>query len=402
MKSFDYLVIGGGIVGLSVARELVTRLPMARVCILEKEREVAQHASGRNSGVLHAGFYYSADSLKARFTQQGNQQLQKYCDEHKLRINRCGKLVVAFDETEVAALSELKLRGDRNGVELQWLDQAEVARIDPNARTYERALFSPTTATIDPLEICFKIREELAQGNVSLQTGVSYQGNGHHAVKTNRGIFEAGFVINCAGLYADKIARDFGFCRDFVILPFKGLYLKYTGQNPPVRTHVYPVPDLANPFLGVHFTLTVDHAVEVGPTAVPAFWRENYSGLSRFRLKEFLQIARLEASLLCWNSFGFRKLAVEEIKKYRKTYFLRLAAKMVKQMDFKGFHRWGRPGIRAQLLDLKTKKLVQDFVVEGDSSSIHVLNAVSPAFTCSFPIAEHLVAKILDNKNQGE
>jgi L-2-hydroxyglutarate oxidase LhgO len=395
-KDFDYIIIGGGIVGLTIAHRLTALKPYARIAILEKENRIAEHASGRNSGVLHAGFYYSADSLKARFTAQGNRLMQQFCAEHKLHIHRCGKLVVASEPHEVAGLEELKRRADRNGVELNWVTIPEMEAIEPNAKTIDRALFAPATATVDPGEICVKLAVILTEQGVTIFHDTRYISlKDDYTINTSKGNMEFGYLINCAGLYADSIARDFGFAKDLTILPFKGLYLKYSGSYPPVRTNIYPVPNLANPFLGVHFTVTVDQTVKIGPTAVPAFWRENYQGFSRFNLREFIQIGFLEGKLFIKNAFNFRGLACEEFRKYNMRHFRALASKLVKQFDSAGFARWSRPGIRAQLLDLKTDKLVQDFVTQGDARSFHVLNAVSPAFTCSFPMAEHIVDQIL-------
>ncbi|MGZ3699615.1 MAG: NAD(P)/FAD-dependent oxidoreductase, partial [Bdellovibrionota bacterium] len=185
-----------------------------------------------------------------------------------------------------------------------------------------------------------------------------------------------------------------GFSKGMVILPFKGVYLKYTGDQLVMKTHIYPVPNLANPFLGVHYTVTVDGVVKIGPTAIPAFWRENYQGWSRFRVREFFQVLYWEILLFLKNSFGFRDLALTEFKKYRKSVLRKLARKMVRDMDEDYFSEWSRPGIRAQLLETSTLKLIQDFVVQGDDHSIHLLNAVSPAFTCSFPIARYVVDRI--------
>ncbi|HWS01380.1 MAG TPA: hypothetical protein VN249_12230, partial [Prolixibacteraceae bacterium] len=184
---------------------------------------------------------------------------------------------------------------------------------------------------------------------------------------------------------------DFGYAEKYTIIPFKGVYLKYHGKEIPVKTNVYPVPNLKNPWLGVHFTVTVDGTVKIGPTSTPAFWRENYQGFDRFNLREMAGILSWEATLFLANSFGFRNIALEEIRKYKRSYFAGLAQGLVKKIDVKGFTEWGRPGIRAQLLNRHTRELIMDFVVEGDNESIHVLNAVSPAFTCCFPFAEWVV-----------
>lgn len=392
--SVDYLIIGGGILGLTVARELRDRDPDSRIHVIEKEPEIAWHASGRNSGVLHAGFYYTADSLKARFTKEGNRRMRRFCEDNRLRLNPCGKVVVAANELEVGGLEELKRRGDRNDIDLTWLDPAELAKIDSCVQTHECALYSPTTATLDPFQVCQCLARELETKDVCISTGVRFSGQNHSIVHTSAGPMEAGYVVNCAGLYADQVARAFDFCHDKVVIPFKGLYLKYSGSKMKLRTNVYPVPNLENPFLGVHFTVTVDGAIKIGPTAMPALWRENYSGLSRLRLNELLEIVRYSCRLLLDDAFGFRRLALEEARKYNRSHLLDLAAGMVRELDFGGFQEWSRPGIRAQLLNVKTLELVQDFEIEGDARSLHVLNAVSPAFTCAFPFAEFIVDKI--------
>ena len=390
---FDYLIIGGGIVGMAIARELKKLFPASKIAIIEKESDVAFHGSGRNSGVLHAGFYYSADTLKAKFTRDGNRQMREYCYAHHLKINECKKVVVAQDESELPALYELERRGKANGVEVRIIDEKELHDIDPNVRTFKHALYSPNTATVDPVEISQTIKNELIAEAVDFYFGEGYQSRlDGNSIRTSGGrILSAAKIINAAGLYADKVARDFGFSKRYTIIPFKGVYLKYHGNKIPVTTNVYPVPNLKNPWLGVHFTVTVDGTVKIGPTAMPAFWRENYQGLNHFRFGELVSILSWEASLFLTNSFGFRNIAFQEIKKYNKKYFAGLAQNLVHEIDIKGFTEWGKPGIRAQLLDIHTRELIMDFVVEGDRDSIHVLNAVSPAFTCCFPFAEWVV-----------
>ncbi|PAV31533.1 FAD-dependent oxidoreductase [Virgibacillus profundi] len=400
MKSYDYLIVGGGIIGLSIARELINRFPKASICILEKESDVAHHSSGRNSGVLHAGFYYTANSLKARFTREGNQEMTSYCDENGLKINKCGKLVVATDETELEGLNELKKRAEKNGVELHWINEPEVHLIDPNVKTFKKALYSPTTASVNPVEVCQTIKAEVLSKGVDLICNTQYKGRSQNEILTNNGIFTCNYFINAAGLYADKVARDFDFGDKYTIIPFKGIYLKYAKNKSDVTTNIYPVPNLKNPFLGVHFTKTVDESIKIGPTAIPAFWRENYSGLKNFKLNEFFSILLYEAKLFMKNSFNFRSLAFEEMKKYKKSNFIKLSLAMVKNIDKNGFGQFMKPGIRAQLLNKETLELVQDFVDEGDNHSFHILNAVSPGFTCAFPFSRYVVDKIQEKQGK--
>lgn len=392
----DFLVIGGGIIGISLARELKRRHTDSSVLLIEKEPSCGEHASGRNSGVLHAGFYYTADSLKARFTVDGNKDLTRYCEQKNIPINKCGKLVVAKTEQEHATLDELLQRGQANGVELQSITATEAAEIEPRVRTCERAIFSPATSSVNPLDVVDAMAADAKTEGVEFRQGVSYLKQRNNSILTSDGKIEAGYVVNAAGLYADHVARGFGFSEKYRILPFKGLYLYSDEPAGAIRTHIYPVPDLRNPFLGVHFTVTVDQHVKIGPTAIPAFWREQYTGVDNFRASEFADVLMRQMSLFVSSDFDFKKLAVEEIQKYSKSHLVSLAASLVTMIDKADYNRWGRPGIRAQLLDIKNRKLEMDFVVEGDDKSIHILNAVSPAFTCSLPFSRYVCDMIAE------
>lgn len=398
LKKCDYLIIGAGVIGINIARAIKTKQANASILLIDKEPEVGLHSSGRNSGVLHAGFYYKADSLKAKFTRLGNQLMTKYCEEHNLQINRCGKVVVTQDETELETLDELFKRGKTNNSGIVLVDRNELATIEPCAKTYEKAIYSPYTATVNPKEIILHMAKSLKSlDGVTFKLGTGYKKRiDNHTILTTQGEkIEAGFIINTAGLYADKIAKDFGFSEDYIIIPFKGIYLKNNGSNIKIKRNIYPVPNIKNPFLGVHFTITAGSDIKIGPTAIPAFWREGYSGLDNFKMKEFLNIIGWESKLVYKNSFNFRSLAFEEIKKYYRPHLLKLASKIVNDVDLSGFNQWSNPGIRAQLLNKNTLELLQDFVIEGDKSSLHILNAVSPGFTCSIPFAAWIVDNYL-------
>ncbi|HSG81614.1 MAG TPA: FAD-dependent oxidoreductase, partial [Gemmatimonadota bacterium] len=232
------------------------------------------------------------------------------------------------------------------------------------------------------------------RAGVEVRTGVAYLGNTGDAVLTSGGAIAAGYVINAAGLYADRVARDFGIAGRYRILPFKGLYLHASRDAPPLHTNIYPVPDLATPFLGVHFTVTVDGGVTIGPTAVPAFWREQYRGIANFSLREFLEVTRLEGYMFLGDRAGFRSVAVRELPKYWKRVLADRAAALADGVLPRHFRRWGPAGIRAQLVDIERYALVTDFKIEGDNRSFHILNAVSPAFTCAMPFAEFVLDEI--------
>jgi L-2-hydroxyglutarate oxidase LhgO len=395
MVKTDYLIIGAGIIGMTVARAIKQRRMDASIIVIDKEDDVAAHASGRNSGVLHAGFYYTADSMKARFTVNGNRAWKAYCESKSLPVNACGKLVVADNAEELEQLYELERRGKKNGSRVEIIDEACAHEFEPALRTYKKALYSPDTASVDPVAVCLQLKADLEELGVEFWMKSGYRSRRENIVVTDKGEIEAGFIVNCAGLYADKIAHAFGFGLGYTLMPFKGLYLKYTKNKTDVRMNIYPVPNLNNPFLGVHFTKTVDGGIKIGPTAIPAFWRENYQGRDNFRFNELTEICLHQSRLWLTNSFNFRALAREEIRKYQKDHFVALAQKMVPSIDPAGFTEFTRPGIRAQLLDRKTLKLVQDFVVEGDKHSCHILNAVSPAFTCAPPFAEYVVTNFI-------
>jgi len=395
----DFLIIGGGVIGLNIARRLRATFPDSSVHLVEKEADCGLHASGRNSGVLHAGFYYSPDSLKAHFTWRGNRLLTEYCEEKKIPLNKCGKLVVARNREDHAGLDELLRRGRANGIPIDDISAEDAKAIEPRVKTCERALFSPATSTVDPSEVMQALKKDAVNENVQLHCGVRYVGASKGRVKTTQGTYDVGYVVNAAGLYADHIARDYGFSTHYRILPFKGLYLYSSEQPGSIRTNIYPVPDLRNPFLGVHFTVAASGKAKIGPTAIPVFWREHYVGMENFRLDEFADVAFRGLGLLVHSNFDFGRLALNEMTKFSKSRMVSLASHLADGVKPEHYKTWGRPGIRAQLVDIKKQKLEMDFVLEGDDKSMHVLNAVSPAFTCAIPFSEHVCAQIKSQLN---
>jgi len=393
----DFIIIGAGIIGVNLALELRRRHPDKSVLVLEKERRLGLHGSGRNSGVLHAGFYYTADSLKARFTRDGNRALKAYIKGKGLPLNECGKLVVTKNEAELEQLDELFRRAENNGVEVEELTEEQAKEIEPRAKTCQRALYSPHTATAQPLAVLEAMKADAEAAGVRFalhERVVGYDGEG---LNTDRARYSAGYIINAAGLYADQIAHMFGFGKNYRILPFKGLYL-YSSEAPgSFRTNIYPVPDLRNPFLGVHITVTTDGRGKIGPTAIPAFWREQYGGLAGFSPSEFVEIASLGARLWFSANFDIRGLARKELAKYNRRNLVKQSGELALDMRQEDYLEWGKPGIRAQLLDLDRRELVMDFLYEGDAHSFHVLNAVSPGWTCSIPFCQHLADEIENN-----
>jgi L-2-hydroxyglutarate oxidase LhgO len=392
-NNFDFGVIGAGIVGLAMANRIRQIHPESSIAVFDKENSVGEHASGRNSGVLHAGFYYSPDSLKAALTRDGNKLLRDFCSEEKIRVNETGKVVVAQNSSEVLALQELHRRGNANGVNTELVSPEQLAELEPLAKTCDLALWSPNTAVASPLEVTQALANNVVRDGSTLKLGHKVSQVTQNRIITNFGNYSVGHIFNCAGLYADKIAKPFGYCDDYAMLPFKGLYWYGNWEPGKLKRHVYPVPDSRNPFLGVHLTVTVDGRAKIGPTAIPIFSRESYSGFGGLSPKEILNIVGIYPKFLSSTHHDVLGLIKTEMPKYVQRLLVSQAKTLVPSVDPKDFKERGKPGIRAQLLDIKNKKLEMDFVVRGDESSTHVLNAVSPAWTSALAMANYVCKK---------
>jgi L-2-hydroxyglutarate oxidase LhgO len=389
----EVLVVGGGIIGLTLARELVRTGKAHDVVVLEKEPELGRHASGRNSGVLHAGIYYSPDSSKARTCLAGNKLMRAYCRERGLPLLEAGKVVVARSEEELPTLEELHHRATANGARVRFVDEKELAELEPMARTVGKALHSLDTAVVDPKAVLGALRADLEAAGVAIVTGARFLGlRGVDVAETTAGRVRFGRAVNASGAWCDTVARAFGVGEHYRLIPFKGIYRKLRpGGAYPVNGSIYPVPDIRNPFLGVHFTRSVHGDVYLGPTAIPALGRENY-GLVRGAGGEALAILASDAALFFRNP-KFRTVALAEPRKYLAPFFHRDAARLVKRYDRSLFVSAEKVGIRPQLVDWRTKELVMDFLVLAKDGSVHVMNPVSPAFTSSMELARAVVAE---------
>jgi L-2-hydroxyglutarate oxidase LhgO len=389
----DVVVIGGGIVGLSLAREIAAR-GAGDVLVLEKEDSLGRHASGRNSGVLHAGIYYAPDSRKARTCLAGNLLMRAYCREKGIQVLDCGKVVVAREESELPVLDELARRATANGARIEMLDEKALAAVEPSARTVGRALWSRMTAVVDPNEVLASLRADLeAGGRVRIRTGVEVvAAAGPSAIRTTGGEIGYGRLVNAAGAHCDRVARLFGVGEHYRLIPFKGIYRKLRKDaRLVVNGNIYPVPDPRNPFLGVHFTRSVHGDVYLGPTAIPAFGRENYGILAGID-GDAPRIA-LEDAILFFRNPGFRSVALSEPRKYIPAFLHRDAARLVHGFDPSEVESAEKVGIRPQLVDWRTKQLLMDFIVERAGNTLHVLNPISPAFTSSMELARQVVAE---------
>ncbi len=396
MKTYDYLIAGGGIVGLAAARSLQQAHPKARIALLEKEAAVAKHQSGRNSGVIHAGVYYAPGSLKAQFCREGKQEMRRFCEERGVPVERCGKLIVAVDETEIARLKALEERARSNAIEIEWMTRADARAAEPNIKA-EAALLSPSTCIVDFAEVTRRMAEEFKNAGGTLIVDHEVIGGSEHAagvtVQTRRGLFSAGKAVFCGGLQADRLARLFGAAVDFRIIPFRGEYFRLNNQPENfVRHLIYPVPDPARPFLGVHLTRKMDGGFTVGPNAVLAMAREGYD-------KTDIRLRDLAASV---SYPGFWRLvaanagsAMSELSaSMMKRLYLRRVQRYCDQIRLNDLSRY-RSGIRAQAVR-SDGTLVDDFLFARTRHTLHVCNAPSPAATSSLPIGRHIAQSLLN------
>ena len=390
-KVVDFVIIGSGVIGISIGAELLRRNPKRRVVVLEKEASAGLHASGRNSGVIHAGFYYSPDSLKARLTRDGNCQLREFARSRGLKIQNTGKVVVAQSGEDVPKIHELHSRGLANGVEVEIISASDLKRVEPMAKTHEVALWSPNTGVGDPMEFMNEFTKEFLELGGEISYGTLVESFSESRLNTSNGQFQAGHVINASGLYADKIAGMFGFGSRYTMLPFLGLYIYAPSLKGTLTRHIYPTPDPRNPFLGVHLTTTVDGSVKVGPTAIPVLSREQYSLTSGFNSKELFEILATYPRFALSPHHDVLSLLWTELPKLSRRVLVRQAKKLAPSIKLDDFTQVGKPGIRAQLFDLQEGRLEMDFVVEGDATSTHVLNAVSPAWTSCISFSKFVV-----------
>jgi (S)-2-hydroxyglutarate dehydrogenase len=394
MRTADFVVIGAGIVGLAIAREIKRRSPQARVIVIEKERAPGLHSSGRNSGVLHSGIYYPPGSLKAKVCRDGCLEWIAWCEERRLPIARVGKLLVPVSVEDAPQLDVLQERGAANGVPVERLDAGELAKREPEARSATgEALFVPMTSVISPAAALASVIDDVRAAGVEIVCGsaLSAVDPASRTLECGGERVSYGHAINAAGLHADTVARLFGADGAYTLLPFKGIYWKLDPSSGIRLNHlVYPVPDLRVPFLGVHTTTSIDGTIYLGPTAVPAFGRENYRGLAGVGAADLPRILFLLARQFASGREGFRTLAWKEGPRYFRRWFAHAAQALLPRLRPEHLLACDKVGIRAQMLDRRSGRLVTDFVVEAGPSSTHVINAISPAFTSAFPLARHI------------
>jgi L-2-hydroxyglutarate oxidase len=399
--SYDVIVIGAGLVGLATAMALLAQRPGVQLAVLEKEASVGTHQSGHNSGVIHAGLYYQPGSLKARFCTAGRLAMMEFAERHQIPYRQTGKLVVATREGELPRLASLAERGRANGLAVREIGAAGIAEIEPAVRGI-RALHIPESGVIDYRLVAAAYADTVRRRGGQVRFGHGLRGlartGGGWLADTDAGPVRAGLVIACAGLQADRIAALTGQgSGEYRIVPFRGDYYTFRPAAAGlVRGLVYPVPDPAFPFLGVHFTRGIDGTLHAGPNAVPALAREGYGRLS-VNGRDLLDSLRFPGLRKLARAYA-RTGALEIYRDLVKPAYLAEMRRYIPQLAA-GDIRFGPSGIRAQCLS-RSGRLVDDFLIEAGDGIIHVLNAPSPAATASLVIGQHIAERAVTSASR--
>ncbi|KAA1296999.1 MAG: L-2-hydroxyglutarate oxidase [Chloroflexi bacterium] len=391
-KNYDLVVIGGGIIGLATAMRVTEEFPDLKVAVLEKETEVAQHQTGHNSGVIHAGIYYAPGSQKANFCSTGGVLLREYCDKHNIKYDMCGKLIVAVNDNEVPMLMDLYERGTANGaLGLKIIEKEEITDYEPHS-TGVKAIFSPNTGIIDYTEVSKSYATQMMEAGGDLITGTELKSisekDGQIYLETTDGTITAKKILNCAGLHADRVAKMMGVDMGVKIIPFRGEYFSLIPERSDmVKGLIYPVPNPNLPFLGVHFTRRVNGSVEAGPNAVLAFAREGYKK-TKINFGDAFETLTysgfLKMSLKYWT-VGMK----EQYRSLVKGSFVKSLQTLIPEITGKDLYSPGA-GVRAQAV-AKNGALLQDFSIAETENAIHVLNAPSPGATASLTISKYIL-----------
>ena len=394
LKTPSILIIGGGIVGLATARQLLRQHPGADVTVLEKESAPGQHQTGHNSGVLHCGLYYTPGSLKARLAVEGIREIAEFCDEHKVPHEICGKLVVATNTAEVARMEKLFERGQANGLEgIEKLNRDQMREIEPHVGGVA-ALKVPQEGIVDYPAVIVALTQEIEKTGGKVITNARatrLHESEQWTVETPAGDFSADWIINCAGLHCDRVSQLAGQKRDLRIVPFRGEYFRLKPESQHLVRHlIYPVPDSEFPFLGVHFTRLINGGIEAGPNAVLAFAREGYRK-TNVNLRDLFDA--LTYSGLWRFAFKYPKMCVNELRgSFSKKYFCKQLQKLVPEIQPSDLESGGA-GVRAQAMSPEGG-LVQDFHFARGTRALHVLNAPSPAATASLAIGTEIINQL--------
>lgn len=391
---YDYIIIGGGILGLSTAMQLIRAYPDKKMLLVEKEDGPARHQTGHNSGVIHAGVYYTPGSLKARFCLEGNLATKAFCDEHSIAYDECGKLLVATNDLELQRMKALWERTEANGLERYWLTAEELNEREPNI-TGVGGIFVPSSGIVNYAEVAAAMGREFeaAGGEIRYNTSVTglNERTNEVVVSTSQGDFSTRYMVSCSGLMADRVVRMLDIEPDFTICPFRGEYFRLPTQHNQIVNHlIYPIPDPSMPFLGVHLTRMIDGSVTVGPNAVLAWKREGYrktdisfsDTLAMLRHRGIRQVLKdnLRPGLSEFKNSLYKKGYLQQVRKYCPSLTL---------ADLEPYPA----GVRAQAVS-NDGKLVDDFLFVNTPRTVNVCNAPSPAATSAIPIGAYIVEKV--------
>ena len=398
MKKYDIVIIGGGITGLCVAYQLLERGITNNILIIEKENRLGAHTSGRNSGVMHAGLYYKPGTIKAAICTSGKKRLEEWILERGLPINKCGKIVVPTKLELDSQLDVLQERGRQNGAVVEMWDTHQLKAFDANLSTASgRCLWSPKTSVIKPMRVVRALQNELEKRGVVFEMAISdwKPNKSKNELDLGNGmVISYGYLFNCSGLFADKVAHTFNVGLEFSLMPFKGIYWQLKQSCPfKPKCNVYPVPDLSVPFLGIHFTPSADGnpTVSIGPTATLALGRENYDGLTNLDPILTGQNIITLANQYLANKGNVRRYVKEQAFLHIFPLMVREVKKLIPNIQDKHIEKSNKVAIRPQLYNHKTGKLEDDFVCMNGKNSTHVLNAISPAFTASFALGDLII-----------
>lgn len=402
-QSYDYIVIGGGIVGVSTAWQLQTRNPDKSILLIEKEAQLASHQTGHNSGVIHAGVYYPPGSLKAEFCKAGAKATIAFCHQHGIKVENCGKLLVATTAIELERMQALYTRCEQNGLEVELLDQAQLNQREPNIVGLG-AIFVATTSIVDYRQVTKAMADEFmgAGGQIKLNSQVTGLREQPDRVKVslNKGVqISTQFLVVCSGLMADRMSKMMGLECDFQIIPYRGEYYRLAAKHNQVVNHlIYPIPDPELPFLGVHLTKMIDGSVTVGPNAVQGWKREGY-GRINFSWRD---VAEMLAFSGFWKvtATHFKAGLSETKNSWWKSGYLQLVNKYCPAIALDDLEPYPA-GIRAQAV-LSDGSLVHDFLFAESARSLHVCNAPSPAATSAIPIGAYICDKIALKQSEAE
>ncbi len=394
----NVFIIGSGIVGLTTAIKLKKKDKNLNISILEKENSSTQHGSGRNSGIIHSGVYYPPNTLKAKLCVNGSRQLKNYVKDKKLWIDECGKILIPTSKETVHNLDVLLHRARENSVEAELISNSDAEKLEPNINSdFDKAIFIPFTSIVSPKEVMTSLIKDFSEigGVINYNEEVINIDSKQNKILTRKNSYNFDYILNCSGLHADTIAKSAGLDFDYSFLPFKGKYWKIK-KNYKLNRLIYPIPDLNFPFLGVHTAHNKSNEVFLGPTSTPVFGRESYSFLNNFKLSEISELLPSFLYKIIKNQNNLRNLALREIKMLTKHGLINEIKKLIKNVEVKDLVYYEeKTGIRSQIFDNKSKNLINDFVVKKfNNNQLHVLNAVSPAFTASFAFADYLISEM--------